>query len=173
MAAKISFPRSNTEKMAALLVSHSALDALREKRKLLFRRLSARPSIMVRSSINLRTTFTKGLLFCFRPRVSPRPSVFSVPPVSSQLRWLLRRNVTLSTPAFRALKNIMDKARLLDFLARESHSSVASNAEKIVSNWLDHKAIQTRKSRDEAASMKCFSKGRTLENSFLHSCERY
>jgi hypothetical protein len=42
MASKIIFSRSNTEKMAALLVSHSAPDALRKKRKLVFRRLIAR-----------------------------------------------------------------------------------------------------------------------------------
>jgi len=132
--------------MAALLVSHSPSDALCKKRKLVFRRLFSRPSIVVRSPINLRTLFTNELLFRFRPRVSPRPSIFSVPPISSQLRWLLRRNVTLSAPASRALKNIMDKARLLDLLARESHLSIASNAERIVSKWLDHKAIQARRS---------------------------
>jgi hypothetical protein len=130
--------------MAALLVSHSPSNTLRKKRKLVFRWLFTRPSIVVRSPINLRTSFTNELLFCFRPRVSLRPSIFGVPTVSSQLRWLLRRNVTLSAPASRALKNIMDKARLLDLLARESHLSIASSAERIVSKWLDHKAIQAR-----------------------------
>ncbi len=132
--------------MAALLVSHSPSDALRKKRKLVFRRLFTRPSIVIGSPINLRTLFTNELLFYFRPRVSPRPSILSVPPISSQLRWLLRRNVTLSAPASTALKNIMDKSRLLDLLARESHLSIASNAERIVSKWLDHEAIQARRS---------------------------
>jgi len=36
IASKIIFSRSNTEKMAALLVSHGAPDALRKKRKLVF-----------------------------------------------------------------------------------------------------------------------------------------
>ena len=132
--------------MAAPLVSHCPSDTLRKKRKLVFRWLFTRPSIVVRSPINLRTSFTNELLFSFRPRVSLRPSIFGVPPVSSQLRRLHRRNVTLSAPASGALKNIMDKARLLDLLARESHLSIASSAERIVSKWLDHKAIQARRS---------------------------
>jgi hypothetical protein len=132
--------------MAAPLVSHSPSDTLRKKRKLVFRWLFTRPSIVVRSPINLRTSLTNELLFCFRPRVSLRPSIFVVPPVSSQLRWLLRRNVTLSATTSRALKNIMDKAWLLDLFTRESHLSIASSAERIVSKWLDHKAIQARKS---------------------------
>jgi hypothetical protein len=58
---------------------------------------------------------------------------------------LFRGNVTLSAPAFRALKNIMDEARLLHLFARKSHRSIASNAERIVSKWLDYAAIQARK----------------------------
>src|SRR5882724_12416356 len=47
-------------------------------------------------------------------------------------------NITLSAPTFRALKNIMDKTGLLDFLARGSHFNIASDAERIVFRWLDH-----------------------------------
>jgi hypothetical protein len=131
--------------MATFLVSHSAPDALRKKRKLVFRWLFARASNQVGSPVNLRTSFTNELLFCFRPRVSPRSSTFNVAPVSSQPRALFRRNVTLSTPAFWALKNVMGKARLLDFLAGKSHLGTASNAERIVSKWLVHAVIQARK----------------------------
>src|SRR6266567_1752619 len=53
-------------------------------------------------------------------------------------RSLFRRNITLSAPTFRALKNIMDKTGLLDFLARGSHFNIASDAERIVFRWLDH-----------------------------------
>jgi hypothetical protein len=42
------------------------------------------------------------------------------------------RNITLSAPTFRALKNIMDKTGLLDFLARGSHFNIASDAERMV-----------------------------------------
>jgi hypothetical protein len=49
--------------MAAILVSHGALDALCEKNKLLFRRLLARRSILVGSPDNLRSPFTNHLLF--------------------------------------------------------------------------------------------------------------
>src|SRR6266478_6873032 len=103
IASKIIVSRSNAEKMAALLVSHSAPDALRKKRKLVFRWLFARPSIVV-GSPDFRTSF-----FCFRPRVSARPPIFSFAPLSSQPRGLFRRNITLSAPTFRAFKNIMDK----------------------------------------------------------------
>ena len=137
IASKIIFSRSNTEKMAALLVSHSAPDALRKKRKLVFRWLFARPSIVV-GSPDLRTSFTNELLFCFRPRVSARPFIFSFAPLSSQPGGLFRCNITLSASTFRALKNIMEKTRLLDFLARESHFGIASNAERVVFRWLDH-----------------------------------
>src|SRR5437762_8657922 len=44
----------------------------------------------------------------------------------------------------------MDKARLLDFLARKSHPNIASNAERIASKWLDHAALQGSK---KAASL--------------------
>jgi hypothetical protein len=137
IASKIIFSRSNTEKMAALLVSHSAPDALRKKRKLVFRWLFARASIVV-GSPDLRTSFNNELLFCFRPRVSARPPIFSFAPVFSQLRRLFRRNITLSAATFRALKNNMDKTGLLDFLARESHFYIASDAERIVFKWLGH-----------------------------------
>jgi hypothetical protein len=43
MASKIIFSRSNTEKMAALLVSHSALDSLGKNRKLICGWLMAGP----------------------------------------------------------------------------------------------------------------------------------
>jgi hypothetical protein len=128
--------------MAALLVSHSAPDALRKKRKLVFRWLFGCSSIVVRSS-DFRTSF-----FCFRPRVSARPPIFSFAPLSSQPRGLFRRNITLSAPTFRALKNIMDKTRLLDFLARGSHSNIASDAERIVSKWLDHARLHDAVGRD-------------------------
>jgi len=36
----------------------------------------------------------------------------------------------------------MGKTRLLDFLAGKSHLGFASNAERIVSKWLDHAAIR-------------------------------
>jgi hypothetical protein len=75
MASKITLSRSNTEKMAALIVSHSALYALREKTKLVWRWLLYRPSILVGSTDNLRSSFTNHLPFCFRPRVCPRPSI--------------------------------------------------------------------------------------------------
>src|SRR6267154_5449069 len=132
IASKIIVSRSNTEEMAALLVSHSAPDALRKKRKLVFRWLFGCSSIVVRSS-DFRTSF-----FCFRPRVSARPPIFSFAPLSSQPRGLFRRNITLSAPTFRALKNIMDKTGLLDFLARGSHFNIASDAERIVFRWFDH-----------------------------------
>jgi hypothetical protein len=132
IASKIIFSRSNTEKMSALLVSHSAPDTLRKKRKLVFRRLFARPSIVV-GSPDFRTSF-----FCFRPRVPARPPISIFAPLSSQPRSLFRRNITLSAPTFRALKNIMDKTGLLDFLARGSHFNIASDAERIVFRWLDH-----------------------------------
>jgi len=135
IASKIIFSRSNTEKMAALLVSHSAPDALRKKRKLVFRWLFARPSIVV-GSPDFRTSF-----FCFRPRVSARPPIFSFAPLSSQPRGLFRRNITLSAPTFRAFKNIMDKTGLLNFLARGSHFNIASDAERIVFKWLDHAGL--------------------------------
>src|SRR5882757_10638589 len=47
VASKIIFSRSDTEKMAALLVSHSALDALRKSRKLVYRWLLAHPFLLV------------------------------------------------------------------------------------------------------------------------------
>ena len=132
LGSKIIFSRSNTEKMAALLVSHSAPDALRKKGKLVLRWLFARPSIVV-GSPDFRTSF-----FCFRPRVSARPPIFSFAPLSSQPRGLFRRNITLSAPTFRALKNIMDKTGLLDFLARKSHFYIAFDAERIVFKWPSH-----------------------------------
>ncbi len=103
--------------MAAFLVSHSAPDALRKKRKLVFRWLFARPSNQVGLPVNLRTSFTNELLFCFRPRVSHRSSTFNVASVSSQPRGLFRRNVTLITPTFRwldhaAIRNEMGEEML-------------------------------------------------------------
>ena len=142
IASKITFSRSNTEKMAALLVSHSSPDALRKKRKLVLRWLFARSSIVVGSS-DFRTSF-----FCFRPRVSTRPPIFSFAPLSSQSRELFRRNITLSAPTFRALKNIMNKTGLLDFLARGSHFNIASDAERIVFRWLDHAGLHEVAGRD-------------------------
>jgi hypothetical protein len=133
--------------VAALVVSHSAPDALRKKGKLIVGWRFARPSIVVGSPGDSRTSLTNELLFYFRPRVYPRPSIFRVPPVFSQSRELFRRNVTLSAPALWALKNIMDKARLRHFFARESHLSIAFNAERIVSKRLDHAAIQAKKGR--------------------------
>ena len=142
IASKIIFSRSNTEKMAALLVSHSAPDALRKKSKLVFRWLFARPSIVV-GSPDFRTS-----LFCFRPRVSARPPIFIFAPLYSQPRSLFRRNITLSASTFRALKNIMDKAGLLDFLARGSHFNIASDAERVVFRWLDHAGLHEVAGRD-------------------------
>jgi hypothetical protein len=66
----------------------------------------------------------------------------------------------LNAPAFRALKNIMDKARLLRFFARESHPSIATNAERIASKWLDHAALEVSKKAASLATCslnKCFS----------------
>jgi hypothetical protein len=65
MASKIIFSRSNTEKMAALLVSHSALDSLGKNRKLICGWLMAGSFILVGSPRNLRSSFTNHLLFCF------------------------------------------------------------------------------------------------------------
>jgi len=49
----------------------------------------------------------------------------------------------LGAPAFRALKNIMDETRALDFLAGKSHLNIAFNAEGIgLYEWLDHAVIQ-------------------------------
>src|SRR6267378_1307180 len=135
MASKIILSRSNTEKMAALLVSHSAPDALRKKRKLVFRWLFARPSIVV-GSPDFRTSFV-----CFRPHISAAPPIFGFAPLSSQPREMFRRNITLSAPTFRALKNIMDKTGLLDLLARGSHFNIASDAERTVFRWLDHAGL--------------------------------
>ena len=132
IASKIILSRSNTEKMAALLVSHRAPDPLREKRKLVFRWLFARPSIVV-GSPDFRTSFV-----CFRSRVSARPPIFIFAPLSSRPRSLFRRNITLSAPTFRALKNIMDETGLLDLLARGSHFNIASDAERMVFRRLDH-----------------------------------
>src|SRR5258707_1448323 len=126
IASKIILSRSNTEKMAALLVSHSAPDALRKKRKLVFRWLFARPSIVV-GSPDFRTSFV-----CFRPHISAAPPIVRFAPLSFQPREVFRRNITLSAPTFRALKNIMDKTGLLDLLARGSHFNIASDAERIV-----------------------------------------
>jgi hypothetical protein len=142
IASKIIFSRSNTEKMAALLISHGAPDALRKKRKLVFRWLFGCSSIVVRSS-DFRTSF-----FCFRPRVSARPPIFIFAPLSSQPRGLFRRNITLSAPTFRALKNIMDKTGFLDLLARGSHFNIASDAERIVFRWLDHARLHEVADRD-------------------------
>jgi hypothetical protein len=126
IASKIIFSRSNTEKMATLLVSHSAPDALREKRKLVLRWLFARPSIVV-ASPDFGTSFV-----CFRPHISAGPPIFGFAPFSSQPREMFRRNITLSASTFRALKNIMDKTGLLDFLAGRSHFNIASDAERMV-----------------------------------------
>jgi hypothetical protein len=142
IASKIIFSRSNTEKMAALLVSHRAPDPLREKRKLVFQWLFARPSIVV-GSPDFRTS-----LFCFRPRVSARPPIFIFAPLYSQPRSLFWRNITLSAPTFGALKNIMDKTGLLNFLARGSHFNIASDAERIVFRWLDHAGLHEVAGRD-------------------------
>ncbi len=142
IASKIIVSRSNTEEMAALLVSHSAPDALRKKRKLVFRWLFGCSSIVVRSS-DFRTSF-----FCFRPRVSARPPIFSFAPLSSQPRGLFRRNITLSASTFRALKNIMDKTGLLNFPAGGSHFNIASDAERIVFRWLDHPGLHEVAGRD-------------------------
>jgi hypothetical protein len=144
IASKIIFSRSNTEKMTALLVPHGALDALCKKRKLILRRLWARHPVLTGSPENLRSSLTNRLLFCFRPRVRTRPSIPSNAPVSFQPRGLLGRNVTLGAPTFWALKNIVDEARALDFLAGKSHLGIAFNAEGIgLYNWLDHAVIQS------------------------------
>jgi hypothetical protein len=147
MTSKFIFSRSDTKNMAAILVSHGALDALCEKNKLLFRWLLARRSILVGSPDNLRSSFTNPLLFCFRPRVYPRPSIPSNSPLASQLGGLFRRYVTLGASTFRALKNIVDETRSLDFLAGEFHPGIALNAEGFVGlyKWLDHVAILAKR----------------------------
>ena len=140
MASRFIFARSDTKNMAARLVSHSALDALREKNKLLFRWLLAHPSILVGSPDNLRSSFTNHLLFCCRARVYPRPSLPGDSPVYSQWRGLFLRNVTLGASTFGAFKNIMDEARLFNLLAGKFHLSIALNAKRFVGldKWLDH-----------------------------------
>jgi len=147
MTSKFIFSRSDTKNMAAILVSHGALDALCEKNKLLFRWLLARPFVGVGSPDNLRSSFTNPLFFCFRPRVYPRPSISSNSPLSSQLRGLFRRNVTLGASTFRTLKNIMDETRPLDFLAGKSHLRIAFNTAGIVglNKWLDHADILAKR----------------------------
>jgi hypothetical protein len=147
MTSKFIFSRSDTKNMAAILVSHGALDALCEKNKLLFRWLLARRSILVGSPDNLRSSFTNPLLFCFRPRVYPRPSIPSNSPLASQLWGLFGRDVTLGASTFWAFKNIMDEARFLDFLAGKFHPGIALNAEGFVGlyKWLDHVAILAKR----------------------------
>ena len=142
IASKIIFSRSNTEKIAALLISHGASDALRKKRKLVFRWLFVRPSIVV-GSPDFRTSFV-----CFRPHISAGPPIFGFAPFSSQPREMFRRNITLSAPTFTALKNIMDKTEFLDLLARGSHFNIASDAERTVFRWLDHAGLHEVAGRD-------------------------
>jgi hypothetical protein len=149
MDPKIIFSRSNTEKMAALLVSHGALDALRKNRKLICRWLWPRRFILVGSPDNLRSSFTNHLLFCVRPRVCTRPSIPSNSPVYSHPRGLFRRDVALGASTFRALKNIMDETGPLDLLAGKSHLGIAFDTAGIVGlyKWLDHAVMRGRRPR--------------------------
>jgi len=126
--------------MAALLVSHGALDALRKNRKLICRWLSAQPFILVGSPDNLRSSFTNHLLFCCRAHVYPRPSLPGDSRVYSHWRGLFLRNVTLGASTLGAFKHIMDEARLFNLLAGKFHLSIALNAKRFVGldKWLDH-----------------------------------
>jgi hypothetical protein len=131
VASKIAFSRSNTEKVAALLVPHSALYTFREKKKLVRRWLSARSPILVESSNNLRSSLINYLSVCFQSHVWPKPSISGNSPVPAQQSDLFRRNVTLGAPTFRTLKNIMDETRALSFLAGKSHLCIAFDAKGI------------------------------------------
>jgi hypothetical protein len=95
----------------------------------------------------LRSPFTNHLLFCFRTRVYPRPSLPRDSPVYCRWRGLFPRNVTLGASTFGALKNIMDESRFLDFLAGKFHPGNALNAEGFVGlyKWLDHVAILAKR----------------------------
>jgi hypothetical protein len=154
MASKIIFSRSNTEKVTALLIPHSAFDAFCEKRKLICGWLLARPPILACASDNLRSSVTNHLLFRFRPRIGPGPSIPGNAPVYAHATGLLRRNVALGAPTFGALENVMDETGALDFLAGKSHLSIAFDAERLVGlqERLDHAAIQA-KAKKAAARM--------------------
>jgi hypothetical protein len=145
MASKIIFSRSNTEKVTALLIPHSAFDAFCEKRKLICGWLLARPPILACASDNLRSSVTNHLLFRFRPRIGPGPSIPGNAPVYAHATCL-RRDVTLGAPTLAALENVMDKTGVLDFLAGKSHLSIAFDAERLVGlqERLDHAAIQAK-----------------------------
>jgi hypothetical protein len=75
------------------------------------------------------------------------------------LSGLLGGNVTLGAPTFRALKNVVDEARTLDFLAGKSHLSSAFNAEGIaLYKRLDHAVIQALIKKERRMPATCSKK---------------
>jgi len=142
-----SFSPEATQKMAALLVSHGALDALRKNRKLICRWLSAQPFILVGSPDNLRSWFTNHLLFCVRPRVCPRPSIPSNSPVYSHLRGLFRRDITLGASTFGHSKTSCTKPDLSISLQENLILEIAFDTAGIVGlhKWLNHAVILAKR----------------------------
>ena len=91
IAAKITFARGNTENVAAVLVSDGTPDTLREKRKLLFRRLFARSA---GPPINLGSTVASQSLFLFRSRVRSGSSFNSNSSVRIKFRFTIGHDIS-------------------------------------------------------------------------------
>jgi hypothetical protein len=91
ITAKITFARGNTENVAAVLVSDGAPDTLREKRKLLFRRLFA---CSAGPPVNLGSAFAGQSLFLFRSGVPSGPSFDSNSSVRIKFRFTIGHDIS-------------------------------------------------------------------------------